>query len=671
MARKTEYVYEEVNNEEGKFINPYTFVEVKTTKGKDKYDRRTLDKEKLFTGQIKCSIRTVSPIAIPDTAEARVDTECKEHYIYPFMKNPSGNYMIPGSSVRGVIRNVYETLTDSCFCTAKEDELLSTRTSADKALKPGLLVKEKGEWVLYKQDKHSLYNAVEEKLHSNGERFIVCGNKEYFSGDKVYYCDKKYRDTNSNKPKKKVEISNKPTEKQGILVIGEEKCGEDDKNKEVKYESIFTYKKNRDKENRTENISKAVELLLETIEAYRKNRTKDEYKSYAACYKMLKGEAGKRVEVPIWYHIDKTTQKLYLSPAAIGRVTTYKTLGDIIGERKPCKTGTNCCPACMLFGLIKDSKDKNNISAASRIRFTDGICYDQTKTTTLTLEELSSPKIMYMRFYSFNSTDGYGYDNSASIRGRKFYWHSSNWAEINKNIDKTERNSTVDVIGTEKESAKFDFSVYYDGITETELKRLIYCLNLGDNNPNGEQCHKIGHGKSVGLGSVKIVVEDVIVREYDKAKEYKVYSALEKYIGDNQEENDELIDKEIKSQLAIVSRKQKNQIVRYPKIINKTIREEIDDNLIASHKWFSNNERELPRLSDKNQVLRFMEVKKQEKGKGNKSFGNNSKKNSGNNSNYNKNNYNKGNNRGVLDKKEKESFGTSISEMLKNFNSQK
>ena len=96
------------------FINPYNFVPV-SWKNKE-FLSAEKDEDNLISGVMHCSLYTRSPIAIPDTEKKIIDE--RQHKTYPFMKNPAGKYMIPGSSVRGAIRSVYETITDSCFVTS-------------------------------------------------------------------------------------------------------------------------------------------------------------------------------------------------------------------------------------------------------------------------------------------------------------------------------------------------------------------------------------------------------------------------------------------------------------------------------------------------------------------------------------------------------------------------
>lgn len=121
---------------ERKFVNPYHFISFPKTKAPGYTD------EDRHTGMIRYTITTKTPLFIPnsssDTAfkfeEAeKVRTEKQYHKSYDFFsyteldekENYEGKFyvpVVPGSEMRGVIRSVYETLTDSCMGVLNEDE---------------------------------------------------------------------------------------------------------------------------------------------------------------------------------------------------------------------------------------------------------------------------------------------------------------------------------------------------------------------------------------------------------------------------------------------------------------------------------------------------------------------------------------------------------------------
>ncbi len=125
------------------FINPYTFIPVNDGK-KQEYSSFFMDS--LLSGKITCTLRTKTQIAVcDDTDEPRK----KE-----FFKIDGETPVIPGSELRGVIRSIYEALTDSCLSSvnAEDDDYFSSRMNKTK---PGLLVRENGQYFLYEARRYA------------------------------------------------------------------------------------------------------------------------------------------------------------------------------------------------------------------------------------------------------------------------------------------------------------------------------------------------------------------------------------------------------------------------------------------------------------------------------------------------------------------------------------
>lgn len=139
------------------FTNPYTFVE---GEGESKKYENLIEKG-ANTGVFTCRIYPKTPILIPDPFDKKVLRESistsdsgeerkTEHYSYKFLHigdEKNIKPIIPGSSIRGPLRNMYETLTDSCYATARPDQYITARPK--RAFEPGLLKKTGNNWRLY------------------------------------------------------------------------------------------------------------------------------------------------------------------------------------------------------------------------------------------------------------------------------------------------------------------------------------------------------------------------------------------------------------------------------------------------------------------------------------------------------------------------------------------
>ena len=514
-------------------INPYTFVRSK----KDvKRFKEIEENRKLHTGVISCKLIVKTPLLIPDVEKATglIDDENVE---YPFMSignSENIRYIIPGSSLRGPIRSTYEALTNSCFVTARSSQNISTRTKAP--FEPGLLMRVDNKLVL-KPARAYLFKVGDYKSNINDDNnnvWCIATQEElrrkYRYGDTIYfegrtsqngkYFVKKivkksdipedrleseleygteYNSIDNESSENNRDNNNEVTLKQGYMYIGEYIS-------KKRHESIFI-----DKEEPnilSENLDLAYQKLKETIKIYQnekinKNLTKDQDGIFHHGYDQVDFESfenGKIEALPVWYKKikqDETKQdRVYLSFAGIGRYNYEKGMDELLGERQPCTSRDNLCPACQIFGVTGKNEEKG---IASRVHFSDIIIDEDIEFKKYSLSPLRSPHPSYLPFYAITSDYNQGYDAEGSdIRGRKFYWHHAS-----ENADMNNADAKINGI----KSGTFSFSVYYEDLTKTQLEHVLWLLCLGENEEDGKYCFKIGHGKPLGYGSVKIIVD--------------------------------------------------------------------------------------------------------------------------------------------------------------------
>ncbi|QNU65522.1 TIGR03986 family CRISPR-associated RAMP protein [Ruminiclostridium herbifermentans] len=661
-----------------KFVNPYNFIslgkEVKRReKGKEDFS------DELLTGSISCTLRTKTPIFIPNItndnalgladlinekkdeqdnkADGNKETN-EKHKNYDFFSyndlsgkvslnepkeplipgssirgvmsekislNNLKEPIIPGSSIRGVIRSAFEALTDSCMMTS--DNPLTARES--KAKKAGILVKEKTGWKLYEANKYMIKTKEckndPEPIHSiESGKYIKVGEDKYYTGDKIKFnVGKRYKDNNYY-PYLAQDIGN-GTEEEGILLLGEPFGSR------KHHDSIFAYNLNNANRKRIEvqgDINEAIEKLELVLEVYKdpavnrnlgeKNDEHNGYKHYSL------NSIKEGMEYPVWY--EKVGSTIYLAPACISRIGLNNTIMGILknknnGEFNSCSEASNLCPACELFGMVGD-----NSALGSKIRFSDAKlkkgfnesnCFDE----IMTLEELSSPKPSAMEFYTERpkielngkkvNAHFWNYDYSRinkntdinkelKILGRKFYWHShSIKAQKLSERNNTESDLGITALNTTvrpvKAEVEFKFDIYFERITNKELESLIWVLTIGENNINGNRCHKIGGAKPLGFGSVKIVVNEVKNRTWNIAEDgsiirtYKPMNFLE-ILSENSSFNDKAY-REFLYITNYASMEGKNVQYTFGKIIdnNKSKKDKKSNNDEGSHVWFKLN----------------------------------------------------------------------------------
>jgi hypothetical protein len=198
-------------------------------------------------------------------------------------------------------------------------------------------------------------------------------------------------------------------------------------------------------------------------------------------------------------------------------------------HRDPIKEDTKLTPAELLFGFVsqENSEDKEkdkqaepkSYNFASRLKFSDAFCLTTLKIEDLlgqqTLKILASPKPPSPAMY-FKAANG-NYIAKEKLNpafhkpnGRKFYLHhpvavnnipkNQNWETKEKtDEDKNlKQKLSCTPIGT---GTKFYFHIDFDNLDWDELSLLEKALN-----PDGSFVHRLGLGKPLGLGSVKLKI---------------------------------------------------------------------------------------------------------------------------------------------------------------------
>lgn len=474
--------------------------------------------------------------------------------------------VIPGSEIRGMIRSAFEAVTNSCLSTIDDEQPLFKRVQTPA--KAGRLTFDKGEkeWILYECNRNRIHRDLLKKEN----------NPPYTEGENVYV-EINYKNY------KVIQISRKMGNnyKNAFVHIGEYNENKD-------YESVFMLKKDEKREISKNKMPFILNNLVQNLLLYRAKENKtDEHNQYRHFDRVFGGMKSidnlvSRYESnQVDYHMfNKILSEeyravfnyldgalvyfaehdghYYLSPAAIGREVFYNKLTDVIGDYKPCQSLAQLCPVCALFGIAGKE------SAASRVRFTDTFVtgkrgkLEEYYRDVRILKELAGPKLSATEFYLKKNPDNadlWNYDYSfkwetkiennkkrkyekdfehykPQIRGRKFYWHHSNpdpYIPKDKEGDPdfvSNRNVAVRPL---KEKVSFEFKVYFNDITESELKRLLWVLTIGNKKENA---HKIGMGKPIGLGSVQVKIEGVSVRVISMTGEtiqYKIEDRLEQY----------------------------------------------------------------------------------------------------------------------------------------------
>lgn len=502
------------------FVNPYSFVPFAGKPTTYKMNEIYGDPKSLKSGWLDVLLETKSPLIIPDGAHPRIyrlgNTEHREYSFFNVL-NDQGKLeeMIPGSSLRGMIRSVYEAASNSCLPFLLDNKPISQRNPLYAGFtRRGLLEydKEQKQWKLYSTVK-SWYKAASFQNEIDREG-TYCGknNGDYVAFDTdeegMYLLEEDQTDDRHGWLQYNRPVNAKGEYNFTVLQKAEETpIFEWEQGDFTPYKSLLSALRGDgavgNQGNSNEVARKALEQALERV------------KENGGC-------------VPVWFLYDKKNREVYLSGASIGRVGRRRHWEDILEDHTTCDSLEALCPACLLFGTTKGKHTdvKNSDSGLrGRLRFTDAEPIHIAGKEKHTLQILGMPRPSSFEFYldkpqsnaAYWNFDYYSYstgENShefevlekATPRGRKMYWHGQTMADRDK---RDKQNSTMEAVSI---GSVFRFRIYFDRITEQQLQDLIWVITLGDNRSESTRQHKLGHARPLGYGSVKLTVDKQYLR---------------------------------------------------------------------------------------------------------------------------------------------------------------
>lgn len=626
--------------ENNKFINVYHFAPL-TYERCDRQNalERSMEKtEELYTGKIQVKLKTRTPVFIPDMHAQGKEPGHKELTFFSYDgKTP----VIPGSSLRGMLRSVYETVTNSCLSVVDLEEKPVRRTS--DYYKAGLLrrdtdnntftlVSANKATVLWSQrpdlrqpENYREGAEVWVQVKEEGKRQIVtkilpAGSAPQGEWHKGYYF------------KGEPGVKKTGTSENAYVFYRKDPKAKSLKEKEIEIESCKSMRSDSAELQELKSVLESYEALLEKKKKD-KGRKQPDHKGYKEYRKRLEtflaGESGTEY-FPVHYsQIGQGRDGIvYLSPACITKEISHNTIRDILEaqeEHYTCSDIRKLCPACRLFGMVGDNQkadqeDKYPNAWASSVRVQDAALTESSGKGELfwrkiTLLELSEPKKSSTEFYLQRpkgkdilswSYDYYLHGKNGKeekegrkvkrytprISGRKYYWHHQKPNLPEEGVDRTERNCTVTPL---KKEVTFTFPVYFEKVTRKQMEQLIWLCNISAlpaENGRSMYGYKIGKGKPLGLGSIELTVEDVRIRclKKDGRLHYHLESYQEKFGQDYQELTYEGVgfDKQVKEAFLRLCRfdAASKMSVIYPVASS---REEMDTG--KGYEWFTNNRR--------------------------------------------------------------------------------
>ncbi len=511
------------------FHNPYNFVRPLKRKESPTIDKHPILMDKCpppphdryigLTGKIRCQLEVKTPLIIGMPMDTKTSGTSGREIEFFKMKNGDGTLVptIPSASLRGVIRSLFEAVTNSCFSQFDKSKLfrrMEPKESSDFI--PARLEKGKnGDWIA------RLFRGL------NKEPKVTHPPLQFAAWIKVYRDESNNPKANRYQKRPRVEIPQQIKDGDRCYALIEKQEYNRGRFRFINVSSLhieeprnfdydryfvvegYVYKKGQKIPRKHDERFFFPADSTETCEI-----SKYVIEDYNALLIARTNDETLQDGILAWVKLDSDNKVCAIVPVAISKERYQRSRGDLLENHSlpPCKDISKLCPACRVFGWVcpanqEEEAKKPPLALKGRVRFSHASLNDpkSLKKAEIILT-LASPKPTATFFYLLDDdgpSSNVHYDSEgARIRGRKFYLHHNNF-ELPQGKSEADGSDTTIKEYVEK-GARFQFDVVFENLAEVELGALLWSLVLEDG-----MYHRLGMAKPYGFGSVKIsVIED-------------------------------------------------------------------------------------------------------------------------------------------------------------------
>lgn len=511
------------------------------------------DMYKRHTGHITCTLKTLTPLYIRGLLSRKNFNEYGEKRFNDlpleqkrirskFNSIDENQPFIPGSSLRGMIRAVAEILTYSKVEWVTKEPLVY-RAVADKVDSPlgktyrsqllsshvraGYMMKTSGGWQIRPaQQIDGFYFATFRGNKPEGKKWCESGSSDPIANAlkvKIGLTGELINNANS-KEWRINEINPKSgTGREAVYVFTAPAVG---KNFEEKNQYLFGLPDLR---------VMPLNLSEEIIQRYKNQITTNDKYSQA---EFLKNKDGVfRDNQPVFYLIDASENIIFLGHARYFRLPYQQSPFDLIPPEL--KEVDEIDLTDTIFGYMGKGKG-NKDACAGKVSFSDAQLKENQEQPFLeygsrlghdwiTPEILASPKpTTFAHYLTQNAANNHEPDckqdlahygtniSETSIRGYKRYWSKSHvqaakdfeWQPNANEQTYADFKGKSQLTGIQpvKPQILFEFKIHFENLSDVELGALLWATELVS-----YSCHSLGMGKPLGLGAVKITINDLVI----------------------------------------------------------------------------------------------------------------------------------------------------------------
>jgi CRISPR-associated protein (TIGR03986 family) len=483
---------------------PYNFIPLNQTlvEGEETVNFSAYHEGRL-AGYIQCELEALTPLYIRDTLDEDEVVNNLESNKHPDFFSPGGRCRIPGSSLRGMVRNLVEIMGWGKMLCDGERKLffraVGDISSLGEYYRNVMLNQSDGCFPkinagVLRRNAAGEYEILPSKTIQNTQIYRVNydNHSRRINGTNIYLKQFDFREIYFEpvmpdfhrhqrlvlKYAKLENISETPREGyvKGYIV-----SSGDFGDKKHMHWIINTP------------ATDASPILIDRkiVDDYNNDSSRNENSNLFAM--LIKHSEG----VPCFYITDNSGNICSFGFTGMFRLGYSKSIGEHIPEQLKDKNKIDISET--VFGKAGDF--------ASRVFFEDAKLSNDPHDIYMQKQVpqiLSSPKPTTFQHYLKQAENAdlknlNHWNSSCNIRGHKLYWHRRNfeWTE-DKPVGDNDNQHTI--IKPVKVGTQFVCKIRFENLTETELGALLFALDLPEN-----YYHKLGMGKPLGLGTIKII----------------------------------------------------------------------------------------------------------------------------------------------------------------------
>lgn len=451
------------------------------------------------SGEMTIELENQTPLCVGGRQTASSIQEAGKVHFY---RTPENEIAIPGTSLKGMLRNVLEIASFSPMQQV-EDQKLGVRDLTDsKNFYMSNISNPQSGWLTFDDQQGwiirpcSYYRVHQEQIIKTFKLTLgewVSSSTAMERYNKVGICPEINCEFSEEKNGKKVVDISLSGNLNGVLVMTGQPGASFDKKGAKKYEFVFY--------NSSDKVKKVSSSVMSGFRQIHQD-TK-EWQFWQEKLNNLK------YGIPVFYHADRDlVQSLGL--AMMYKLPYKNSIHDAISHTNLAhiQSSKKLGMADLIFGHLDEEAGENSLRGRVQV----GFAFLQDRTPLLQFSPevvLSSPKATYYPAYIYQDGGGNGFNqlmqNNVKIAGWKRY--QAKEPETYPKLElKVQQNKKVQVkLETLANQSRFQFKIRWHNLRPAELGALLWSLDFSSCD---ECCHALGMGKPFGLGQVKLTIKN-------------------------------------------------------------------------------------------------------------------------------------------------------------------